>query len=293
MVKIVPVILGITISLILVGGLLMPIVNDAVDSSATPIDFENTNNSASPYKYDYVDRMDLEIDVTSDDVTITVNGMTLEPSTANYVLFASSNGFSEVFPESSGNVTRLFYWADELDGTDSYTVSRSEIGVTTVIIENGSYTITTYDGNTIESISSWVACPINNGSFIAHHGNFNSCYFTSIDEMIVYSGNYTSGENDSFISYGQGELTTSDAWDGLVSVDYVGGSIVDGTSNVYYGGNVVITVDDETFTPYRTLIKQNVVGLSDENSAQKLFLVIPAIVIIAIIIMGVSLVRRY
>lgn len=276
-----------TLGVILCGSLLMPVIDDIQMTSGTPVTYTNVGSSLNPYHYDYVDSVDFTATAGDSNWTdITVNGQEIT-LISDYMLGL----ISDVISIQIGDFGQIRWElsAETITG-GSYSISEGTLKAT---FANGEFEIVGGTTGTLQSGEySWVVTYVEDGSYIARNGNPIGAYCDGkADNFILYSGNYTTGDLDTFYSYGKGALSLGvSTYTGSVNLTT---TLVDGTTDIYKVSTCNVTItdpdleDSETFTPYRALIRETITGHSTSGAAHSLYAAIPIILIIGLVLAGV------
>lgn len=286
-------VLGLTIGVLVLSTVLVPIVGEAQKNAGEIVTYTNPIDSKNPYHYDYVDSLELvATDHTSSRNfnTYTVNGQIIT-AISDYMLAVLSDDFAlQIGPNGEFAPS---YATDPFTNPPTITSQNT----LTLTFQNHVWTLT---GDVTGEIASghydWVVTYKDDGSFIARNGNPTNFYNSGdMKDFILYSGNYTSGEFDTFYAYGGGELSIGvQSYEGSINV--INNRLVDGTTDVYQIGVVNLTITDgesiETFTPYRALVKETIIGHEDKGAAYSIYAVIPVLMIVALMVYAVSVIRN-
>lgn len=278
-----------TLGIILCGSLLVPIIDDVQMTAGDPVTYTNVGQSGNDYRYDYVDS--IEFTATAADsywTDIKINDQAIAPLTNDYMMAILSDTYYIQIGQAGqiawgyiGNAINNGTYSNT-EGTLSITLANGEIEVT------GGTTGTLYTGE-----YTWAVTIVENGTYIAKNSNPANAYCDGkVENFILYSGNYTSGDLDTFYAYGKGTLTLGvTTYTGSVNLT---ATLVEGTTDVYKVSLCNVTINDpdnndsETFTPYRALIKETVTGHEASGAAYSLYAAIPIIVIIGLVLAGVG-----
>lgn len=290
--KLIPMLIGITLSIIMISGVLVPVVNDAADDIGSPITFTNESNALVNYRYDYLDTVEYSISVESDgSYSIIFNGITINRIGDNFPVYFSDVGYSEAYSTSIATIADAHIWGPEIGDSLAVFVSTSTIGTTTVTFEAGVCTVTSYNGDSKSMPYNWVMGITPTGDYITHNGSIADLYVRDVEDMVTYSGVYQTGNNDTYYAFAQGKGYAQGEFSDKIDMEYVGASLVEGTTNVYTGGDARLIVDDETFTPYRCIIKEKVTG-NEKDEPFTLIKTIPLLVIITLVVLIAGVISR-
>lgn len=274
-------IITLVVGVILAGSLLGPVVGDAQTTLGTPANVENSAPVGTNYDYTIWDGSDITFAYTGTDAggTYTINGEQFTLLSSNQRIIIASNDFAT---RSGGNET-------------AFILNSQYIGVTTQF-SNVDFTYTITDkqytlelgGSTYTGSVDWLvyAAPDGNSGLI-QCGNPNEPFYTSNTNNIIVLGNiYTTGENDTFYSYYNGDLSVNETYADESSIT-INKTVADGYTDIY-NTTVAVNIGDETFTPYFILIPNNVSGHEAAGATYTLVGVIPIMVIVAILMIAVG-----
>lgn len=284
--RLIPMLIGITVAIVMIAGVLMPVVDDAADGIGSPITLTNESNSSVDYRYDYLDTVEYSITVESDGTySIMFNGIAIDRINDNFPIYFSDVGYSEAYSTSDSKIVDAHIWGPEIGDSLAVFVTASTVGTTTVTFDDGVCTVTSYNGDTKSMPYTWVMGISPNGDYITYNGSITDLYVRNVEDMVTYSGVYQTGENDTYYAFAQGKGYAQGEFSDKIGLEYVGASLVEGTTNIYTGGNARLIVDDETFTPYRCIIKEKVTG----NEADEPFTLIKTIPLLVIVSLFVAI----
>ena len=286
-------VLGLTIGVLVLSTVLVPIVGEAQKNAGETVTFTNPLNSVNKYHYDYVD----EITLTASDL---VSGRTYSTYVVNGENIAIINDYMlAVLTDTVSIQIGTEGQFSMVVSTDPYSATADPAGQTTLTFtaKNGNWKLEGSNAGTIyEGTYSWAVTYVPDGEFIARNGNPTNFYNSgNPSDFILYSGQYTSGELDTFYAYGNGAITCGvSEYSG--TVNFNNNVKVDGTTDVYRIGSVNVTISDgvdtETFTPYRSLVKETIIGHEDKGAAYSIYAVIPVLMIVALMVYAISVIRN-
>ena len=107
------------------------------------------------------------------------------------------------------------------------------------------------------------------------------------DSQVILSGYYYTGDNKTFYSYKDGELYTG-SYEGAIEITK---SIADGTTDIYKITGLEVTVGEESFTPYLTLVPLSVTGHATAGAAYVMFGVLTLLAIVMLVVISANAVR--
>lgn len=259
------------VAVILAGSILMPIISDAQKTIGPQVTYTNEDNSSSGYHYGPVDSIHLVIDENG----ASINDTIIKRASNPIVLFESDN-ISVNLPNTGSTATMEAYYNNDTIGGDIYG------GTLDLTAENGEITAV-FGANTLTFTYTWLITITENGEYINHQVGGN-IYYTDPTNMIICGGVYSTGENDTYYSWYNGIATDNGEYDISLNPN---GTLVSGTTDVYQSSLPRIVIGDEDFTPFRMLIKEEVVG-HERGAGYALLGAIPIMVIVAILMVAVG-----
>lgn len=275
----------VAVAAIVFSAVFVPAISEAQKVSGEEVTYTNPLNNLNTYHYGYLDEVTL---IASDLVsgrsysTYTVNGQNI-PIINDYMLALLTDSVSIQIGNSGQFAINI--------ATDPYTATVDPSGEPTLTFtaKNGTWELVGANSGLIYSGNySWVVSFTEDGEYIARNGNPANFYNSGNPaDFILYSGMYTTGDLDTFYAYGKGELSCGVAeYNG--TINFNNNVKVDGTTDVYRVGSVNVTISDgtdsETFTPYRTLVKETIIGHKDSGANYSLIGIIPLLVLAGLVI---------
>lgn len=272
-------VITLVVGIILAGALLAPVVADAQEH-AGPI-AEKTNTVRGVYTYNIWDGEDVTFEFTEGTSnTYTVNGETVTLTAQQNILIAS-NFFSMRTGGQEANPGINYQYLGTTSGAQA-TLS--------YVIEDGAYTLTI--GETVLSGTlEWMVYAVADGktgtSGLGQLTTPTSAFYTSnLNNLVVLGNVYTTGDNDTYFAYYNGDLTVNEAYADVSEV-VISKSTTAGYSNIY-DTTLSVKVGDETFTPYHILAPIKVTGNETNPGLSSLYGAIPIMVIVAILMVAVG-----
>ena len=268
-----------TVGIILAGSLLMPVISDAQKSVGDPI-----TKSNQVYQGFYIEP-DSDYELTISAAGWSVNGELLTGQNYRQLIFADS--FVLQVNDNTDATSFGFIMDKTLDAPEYlYVADSASYSVTfannTVTVAKAGVTEPFY---TQTYAWAYAACPAaTEGAWGTIVGIGSTDAFILNDNQILLSGFYYTGENDTFYSYRDGTLYTGE-YEGSIEITK---SITAGTYDIYSVTGLTVTVGDESFTPYLTLVPIEVTGHATGGAAHSLVGVIPIMVIVALLIAAVG-----
>lgn len=242
-------IVGAALGVLLFASFAMPLLIDSQAISGDPITY--TNGGTSPLRMDYYEE---DFTMTYADDTVTLGDYSLERDTTDYRVMYWEYG--RIVLNNSSASTDLIIYDYRTTTTTSityactieYDFSESTI---TVVATSDSSTVTTITAETVMAIKE-----DGDYAFIAST-SMSGVYYTQ-----EAAENGTLGFLDTYTTYNDTTLEVVANIDGVsvyglpdgteytASVEVVGGSLVDGTTDVYTGGTPTFTIviGDDTIT---------------------------------------------
>lgn len=268
-----------TLGVILAGSLLMPVIADAQENAGA--ETELTNTVRGSYTYNIWDGEDVTFEfVKGNPNTFAVNGDTVTITSTQQILIAS-NFFSMRTGGLPANPGINYQYLGVTAGAED---------TLTYAIANGEYTLTI--GSTVlTGTLDWMVYAVADGetgtSGLGQLTTPTNAFYTSKADNIVVLGNvYTTGDNDTYFAYYNGELTVNEDYADSSKVNIVR-SVANGYTNIY-NTTLAVTVGDESFTPYQILAPIKVTGNEADNALISLYGAIPIMVIISLVLLGVG-----
>lgn len=278
--KIMTVIVSIALGTIVLGGVLMPVINDALDDSR-----EIYNNSL--VNLSSVIGEDLEVDVVDRAITIDDASVSL-PSTAGILM--CTDKFNVIFTDSQ---VQLF--ASGIEGVKAITSFNC-------VIDNQVATIAYVHNDvpgSIEYVLDWgfIFDPDGDYGMVRYYNTNSTVKINNIDDL--YGSNILSATNGWFSFHGKNvvadgqslvaeyTLTPIDGYEGIYNINI--GNLGTGYSFDFTDPNGTL----HEIHPWVYVIPNEVIGYKDGFSGMSLLLVIPVFVILALLIAAVTLTRRY
>lgn len=289
------------IVIVVLAGVLMPVLDDAVDDQKTIFNNENGR---------YSQRLDTEIndfrmvvvwnDVTNVNATVTIGDndpYTYATSTSRSPLIVTEGG---MFAANKANSRGTLYYSGS---ASSINVTASPI---TITVENGTVTLTdSADTPNVYtwSVGSWLFYPDSNGNYSAMNTTSDrdtKIYLNSIEDLYFAavintdSLGFVSGKGKECKFYSQPDTPTysmsllnSAEENGYT--DVISTTIGDYAVSTEAGTNT----DDSPFVPFITMVPRSIDGHTPSNDAiSGLLMALPIMVIIALLVAVVALVIR-
>lgn len=262
-----------TLGVILAGSLMMPVIADAQTDLGDPI--TKTNTGTNDINYGIVDGVEV---VITNGTTVTVDGNTFTRSNDVAYLFCTDNAFGWM----SANGCLVFIAGETYAQNTTVVYDSSKSG--SISADDGTLTVT-IGTTTYTSTYTWLLAPNEEGKYVQvlTLGDANY-YLDNSKDVIILGGDYNSGDLDTFYWYFNGESKTQD--DKVMTVTF-DKSLATGTTDIYSGHPVVTIVDgddSESFTPYRTFVKEEISGHATKGGAYSILGAIPIIVIVGLVV---------
>lgn len=278
---------SITIAIIMIAGVLVPAVSDALPNVGDPITVSNQNFDSY---YKEVDDGDVLV-VT--DTSASFNGEAIGT-------FTYRGGFYS-------DLAYLYLNGSVQDGMVGFIIDNTGIGNRFNLTSGRTWTVT-YTEDSISVVGTaadleplewskdgfeWILSISNESNadyFTIEDLRYSSAYVSDPKTQVIYSGYYDSGDNDTFISYRDGKIiqNVNNPYD--VSIDF-DTTLKDGTTDIY-DVKVEITVGDESFVPYIVLVPETIYGHEDGGSAYSALLAIIPLTIVSVLVAAVVLIMR-
>lgn len=279
--KIVGISVAVLVSLVVLAGVLMPVLDDAQTNLGDPISVTNGIKTDSP-KYTVWDGSDIVLAYDPVTTTYTVNGdaMTFSANTQRIIIasndFAARNGGTSDSPQLQSQYVDL---NDQL-------INKAF----TLTVTDKAYALT-LNGVDYTGSMDWLVYANDDGT--ANLGQIpqgNTFYTSNKNDVIVLGNIYTTGDNDTFYSYYMGDLTVNSTYADSSSVT-INKTLASGYTDIYTT-TISVNIGDETFTPYYVITPITVEGHESSGASYDLLGVIPLLVIVAILLGVVALIVR-
>lgn len=269
----------VVVGVIMIGSLTAPLIFDMQKNAGDKVTY--TNTALNSYRLaenseDVTISLEYDSDASLWDVTIGTVEFTTASDGANANICYSDA--VTVTKSADGSMITVYYNGLELSSTANKTVVFSD-GTVTV-------TNTTASTEVYSADYTWLYVYDADGEYVNISGS--AAIYVNTIEDIVMSGSYVSGENDTYYDYKDGVLTLSADYTSGLSYDI---DLVDGTTDVYKVSNIVLTVGDETFTPYRVLVAAEITGHESSGAEYSLLGAIPIAMILGLIMLMVGFIQ--
>lgn len=280
-------IVGAVIAIVLFSSVLLPIVSDAQKDLGTPV---TATNTAGAYLYSEWDGSDMTIEyvaATGLPDGLTINGETtgLTFSRTPSILIASNDFAVRTGGSSSQGAIPVINYLGE-------TATSSSNRSFTIEITDGAYSLTVSNVEVLTGTIDWlIVADVEGDLGISQVPQSEPFYMSESDNFIVLGSIYVTGENDTFYSYYNGDLTVNADYADVSSIS-ISKELAEGFTDIY-DTTVIVTIGEETFTPFYILAPLSVSGHAASGANYSLVGVIPIIVIVGIIlaVIGVALTR--
>lgn len=272
--KLTTIIVSAVIGVIMLVTIAAPVVSDA-QVTLGPETTINNEIRTPELNYTFWDGSDIELSYTTDGYS--VNGElqnSILNSTSQRIAIASN----VVCCRIGGNSIPASFNTQVVGWTQGYTTTM----LLSIVDGVASLTI---GNNPVQTVDiDWLVYADENGTY--NIGTINtptSPFYTSNTDKIVILGNiYTTGDNDTFYAYYDGELTVNDEYADVSSVE-ITRTLSNGYTDIY-DTSVTVTVGDESFTPYFILAPKTVSGHEASGSLYSMVGIIPIVIAIGIVI---------
>lgn len=295
--KFIGLVIGLVIGVLLIATLMAPTISDIQKTAGDKV--IKTNGGNNPLLLDYYDD---DFTMVYEDGTITIGDASLDRSSStDYRIMYWEYGRVTLSRTSQAtaiyiNDYRTSSTAISINYNMSINYDASEKTLT-VIKTSDESTVTTITAETVMTIK-------NGGSYVyLPTSGIGSSYYTT---DLIKTGSY--GYLDTSITYGDYTLEVVSNKNGIsvfglpegteytASLDVVGGSVVDGTTDIYSGGvpTFTIKIGDDTITDnsYRfgQVVLKDVAGHADSGAAYSLYGVFVVLFIVAVLMFAVRFV---
>ena len=283
--KLIPIVITLVVGIILAGSVLMPVLNDAQKDLGNPTIANNTMKSDD---FNYTIWKGEDFSLVYESGTVTING---EDATAYYL----AGGNQRIVIASNDFATRTGGTADNPTLNSEYIGDTSGWGSGfSFTVTDGQYSLVKGTAAAVTGTLKWMVYADENGT--ANLGmvsdSSNAFYTSNVENLIVLGNIYTTGENDTFYSYYNGELTVNEAYADSSNVT-ITKTIANGYTDIY-ATTITVNVDGESFTPYFVLTPKAIAGHEAAGASYSLLGAIPVMVIVALIMgaVGMIVVKR-
>lgn len=263
-----------TLGVILAGSLLMPVISDAQTTMGDPITYTNpTGSYGELYVTDDVSGTHSVV-MSASDNTITYDDEVITSAVRGYLVV--TDAITVVY---TGSYMTICY------GSDQYQFNASWGNSYDITFEDGTATmVRTSSGGTQTTFTkeyTWIGYKVSEGGNYVNNSTTDRVYSNGVKNMIAM-GNYTTGDNDTFYIIKDGEVSLSDTtYTGSVAL--YSDTPVTGTTDIMYS-YIVVSVDDETFTPYVWAVEKTIKGHETAGAAYDLLGALPIMVIIGLVL---------
>lgn len=299
--KLITLVITLVVSIILVGTILVPVLNDAQSTIGEKVTYTNEKPTALPYNYGAVDTYELiatDVNESGWYTTYTLNGESFTvPGNGVFVplLFTDKCDVTVWLGQSP---IRVGYSHE--DGTTAPTylaINTATYPTLKLAVDNGVMSVVGIKEDTTETELltlevAWAYGIKDNGEYIAALNGITGKYYDPADvkSFVVSGGAYTTGDLDTFYTYYNGASTCDITAYSIETT--LTGSLVAGTTDINKVDSFGIKISDddssETFVPYRVLIKETVIGHEAGGAAYSLLGVIPVMVIVALVVIAIG-----
>lgn len=274
--KLIPIVLTLVVGIILAGSVLMPVLNDAQTTLGNPATINNTIKTDSP-EYTIWDGSDIEFEYSTSTTEYTINGVTYSYAADTQRILIASNDFA---CRNGGTL------ASPVIVSQYVTLDSQLTKPFTFTVADKEYTLE-LDGNTYTGNVDWLVYACDEGNANLGQVPQNTTIYTSNSNGMIVLGNiYTTGDNDTFYSYYDGDLTVNSAYADSSSID-ITKTLADGYTDIYQTA-ITVNVGDESFTPFFILIPKTVEGHAAAGATYSLVGAIPVMVIVALLMAAVG-----
>lgn len=266
--KVISLVVGLTVGVLLMVGLVSPVVVDGQKTAGTEITYENANVGT----YTLHDSTDVVTFERLADDTILVNGESVQKSDG----FALASDSISVYVAFSGR----WYIVDQTSEILSFgATATTHIKVT---YSNGTVTFNNLDNPAQDKTETytWLYAPSENGEWITAYMNSGRDYRVNTINDVICTGYYSSGELDTGYIFKNGTLTLEEDYAGSVDYSLVP---VENTTDMFKLTDFKINVGNENFVPWCTLIKGEISGHETSGANYALLGAIPIVAFIALI----------
>ena len=269
-------IITLVVGVILVGSLLAPVISNAQTTIGDPITYTNTGPYGELYVTDDVSGTHTIV-MSAADNTITYDGEVITNPIRGYLVISDA-----ITVAYTGSYLTICY------GSDQYQFNANWGNSYDITFENGTATMirTSSSGNTtFTEAYTWIGYNVSEGGNYINVSSATNVYSNGVKNMIAM-GNYTTGDNDTFYIVKDGKVSLSNTtYTGSVALRT--DTLVAGTTDVT-NSYMVISVDDETFTPYVWAVEKTIMGHESGGASYTLLGAIPILLIVALLMAAIG-----
>lgn len=287
--RITAVIVSAILGVILLVTVVAPIVSDGQKDVGPVTTIGNTMRQGD-FNYNIWDGSNITISFTVSGTTGTysINGVE-QTSILTYntqrIVFASNDVCARIGGANSPGTINVQHIGDTNGATYSFTYE----------IVNGDYTFTQLNHDPITGHVDWLVYAADEGT--ANLGTLldptQPFYTTAADKLVILGNVYTTGENDTFYSYYDGDLTVNEEYTDVSKVE-ITRTIADGYTDIY-STTVTVNIGDESFSPYFVVAPKAVTGHEATGSLYSMLGVIPIVIAIGVVlgVVSMAIANRY
>lgn len=269
---------------VLILSTFVPIIGATQENIGESVTLDQDYDSTYVPEHNLWQGEDLTITWVKADRTFTVNDDTITLSDKRRILIAS-NDFAVRSAGTSGNPLVATNRINQISNSDaSFTLT----------VTDGEYSLTVGTDTAMTGTIEWLVYPVSeNGNIQVVQPTDVSSFMTDKNSDIIILGNvYTTGDNDTFYSYYNGDLTVNDAYADVSSVT-IHKTIKSGYTDIY-DTSITVNVGDESFTPYYMLVPKTVSGHEASGALYEVIGLIPLVAGLGLLLLVcVEVFRRY
>lgn len=294
--KIQGIILGATVSIVIVATLLMPVVNSSMVVLGDPITL--TNDGTDFKEAESGDVIEYTRTIGSGNV-ITYNGEVVPFASEWDDLLISDSVYIRKTNITSSNMGRVYefnnanpmnpYFIPNPTTSATLTLEFTETTIEMVVVSDG----VTGTPSSVPYEWAYIPCTPAASEYIFSQIGYESTGYVKYGQEPILCGAYETGELDTLYYYNNGESYVSST--GMVMSVSNSYTLTEGTTDIYDLA-VSCTITDggssETFTPYRFLIPSEVEGHKDSGAVYSIVSTLPIMVIVAILLGCVAILFR-
>lgn len=274
---------GIVVGLVVFSAILMPVISNAQTNNGTEVTLTQEYDASFAPNYNLWDGEDVTISFSADGFMVNDELVTI--AVTQRILVASNDFACRSGGSGTTSAVNIQYLGHDGQYATSFTFTVVD-GVYTLSAANGAISLT---GNL-----DWMVYAVpGEGNIDLVQPSLTTSFITGNTDNIIVLGNvYTTGENDTFYSYYNGDLTVNPAFEGDASVT-IDKTVKEGYTDIY-DTSITVNIGDESFTPWFILTPKTIAGHEASGPIYDMLGVIPILIIAGLIIgiVGVALSRR-
>lgn len=262
------------ITVLLFVTVFVPVIDDAQKTVGPEITYNNTPTvTHTPLKMWEGEDMIISYEPTTKSLTFGENTYTTEDFYGYQVVFAS-NGFGAV--SAGGSLGSLGISSYALGG-----IPNSYGPAFTISITNGEYTFAR-NNDVVSGTLTWMVYLDPEGEYVSLR-NVPSAYTNGKpNDQIILGSMYSAGENTTFYSYYNGELSVEEQYMAVSDVTFKN-SLVDSTTDIYLT-ETTVNIGEDSFAPWYLVVPNTIEGHEASGANYALVGIIPLLILVGIVL---------